>query len=227
MTTGTGIPSTAKVIVGLGAALQLGGAVAVLLLRAGSDGAVSDRLGAVPLAVVYGLPGLVALLARRGRGPLLVAAGIASLVLAVFPFSLHSFVFVPIGIGYLAAYMRWPGRTDGSRATAAALTVPVLVMAAFLVLVVHDDPVCYTEDASGEVTIDRDPGPVTSGSQTIGPDSDVVGGGCSSDTVVWWEAAGSLALSALAIIAALALVRRDGGDVTGRPRDAADARPAW
>lgn len=199
----------ARTAAGTCAVVQLGAVVAVLALGALSDGSIGDRLGAAPLAAVYGLPAVLALLALRGRGPLLLPAGVASLVLAVFPFSLHSFVFGPIGIIYLLAYARWPTHQHaGSRSAVAALVVPLLLVGAFAALIVHDDPICYSKDASGQVTIEPDPGDVMSGTQTIEPGSDVVERGCSSDRVVWWEATVSLALTAAALAAAVLLVPR-------------------
>lgn len=200
------------------AAIQLGAVVAVLVLRALSDGGVGDRLGAIPLAAVYGLPAVLAFLALRGRGPLFLPAGIASLTLAVFPFSLHSFVFGPVGLIYLLTYATWPARPlDGSRSVAVGVGVPLLLVAAFVALVVHDDPICYREDASGEITIDRSPQQPRSGTLTIEPGSDVVARGCSSDTVVWWEAAVSLAFSASALTAAVLLVRPTRSAALRRP----------
>lgn len=197
--------------------VQLGAVVVVLVLGALSDGSVGDRLGAAPLAAVYGLPAVLALLGLRGRGPLLLPAGVASLVLAVFPFSLHSFVFGPIGIIYLIAYARWPTHQHaGSRSAVAALVVPLLLVGAFGALIVHDDPICYSKDASGQVTIENDPGEVMSGTQTVEPGSDVVERGCSSDRVVWWEAAVSLALTVVALAAAMLLV--PGASRSGVPR---------
>ena len=161
-----------------------------------------------PISAVYGLPAVLAVLAVRGRGSLLLAAGTTSLVLAVLPFSLHSFLFGPIGVTYLLVYARWSTRQrDGSRSAAVGVGVPLLLVAAFLVLVVHDDPICYTRHASGEVTIDRDPDQVTSEALTIEAGSDVVERGCFGDTVVWWEAAASLALSASALTTAMLLSR--------------------
>lgn len=198
--------SVARAAVATGAAVQLGAIVVVLIMGVVGDGAVGDRLGVVPLAAVYGLPGVLALLALRRRGPLLLAAGVASLVLAVVPFSLHSFVFGPVGLVYLVAYVRWPAPRHSGRSAAAAVAVPVLLIAAFLSLVWHEDPICYAKDASGEVTIDRNPDDVMSGTQTIEAGSDIVERGCSSDTVVWWEAIMSLALSGVALGAAIHLV---------------------
>lgn len=201
--TDVGSPAHApRIAVAIGAVAQLGGVVAILVLRLLADGAVGDRLGAVPLAAVYGLPAVLAAAAFRRRPALLLPAGIASLVLAVFPFSLHSFLFGPVGFTYLIAYPRWPSPRNGNQAAAVAVVVPLLLVLAFAALVWHDDPICYARTASGDVTIDRDPGPITSGSQTIEADSDVVETGCSSDTVVWWEALTSLTLTGGALAAA-------------------------
>ncbi|MDP8928196.1 MAG: hypothetical protein M3O70_06370 [Actinomycetota bacterium] len=203
------------------AAIQLGALMVLLRLGVLSDHVLSDRLKAVPLVAVYGLPSLLAILALRGRDPLLLAAGVASLALAVFPFSLHSFVFGPVGLIYLLLYayllISAKGRTHRhsvSRSAVAALVVPLLLVSGFFASAVHDDPVCYTKRASGEITINRDP--VASGEVTINRDrggmsgtitGDVVERGCSSDTVVWWEAATSIALSAAALTTALLLIR--------------------
>ncbi|MQB01921.1 MAG: hypothetical protein GEU78_16885 [Actinobacteria bacterium] len=191
-----------KIAVATSAVVQFGVVVAVLVLRLLADGAVGDRLGALPLAAIYGVPAMLAALAFRRRPPLLLAAGIASLVLAIFPFSLHSFVFGPVGLIYLIAYPSWSTPQHGNRAAAVAVIVPLLLLLAFVALIWHDDPTCYSRNASGDVTIDRDPGPITSGSQTIEADSDIVETGCSSDTVVWWEALTSLTLTGGALAAA-------------------------
>jgi hypothetical protein len=198
--------------------VQLGGVVTVLVLRLLADDVVGDRLGVLPLAAVYGLPAVLAATAFRRRPALLLAAGIASLVLAVFPFSLHSFVFGPVGLVYLITYPSWPRPRQGNRAAAVVVVVPVLLVLAFVALIWHDDPICYSRDVSGDVTIDRDPGPVTSGSQTIEADSDVVETGCSSDTVVWWEALTSLALSSAALAAAVSLTAPGDRRATARAK---------
>lgn len=88
------------------------------------------------------------------------------------------------------------------------MIVPLLLLFAFVALLWHEDPICYARHASGEVTIDRDPGSITSGTETIEPRSGIVERGCSSDTVVWWEAATSLALSGGSLAAATYLTRR-------------------
>lgn len=222
-TEGTGnddaLGRAAKAAVATSAAVQLGAVVVVLLLGVVlGDGTVGDRLRAVPLAAVYGLPGVLALLALRRRPPLLLAAGTTTLVLAVFPFSLHSFVFGPVGLVYLIAYTRWPAPQRAKQSAAAGAVVPLLLLAGFVALVWHEDPTCYTKHRSGEITLDRDPGSTMSGAKTIEAGAGIVEQGCSSDSVVWWEAMTSLALSGAALAAALYL-----SDPS--PRDRGDARP--
>jgi hypothetical protein len=76
-------------------------------------------------------------------------------------------------------------------------------LAALAVQFLHEDPACYVRHASGEVIVDRNAGDVMTGSQSIAAGSDVVERGCTSDTVVGWEAAGSVALSGLAVVTGL------------------------
>lgn len=191
-----------------GAVLQLAGVGAVLVLRLVNGDAVDSGLGIVAMAAVYGLPGVFALLGLRRRWPLLLAAGIASLVLAVVPFSLHSFVFGPVGVAYLVACGLWPGPRPGPGRTAAvAAVVPALLLVAFVALLWHDDPMCYERHTDGTVVVHRDAESLTSGTETIESDSDVVERGCSSDSIVWWEAATSLALAAAALGVGVGLTR--------------------
>lgn len=49
---------------------------------------------------------MLAIAGLRGRTPLLLAATIAAGMLAIFPFSLHSFVLGPAAVVYGAAYAR-------------------------------------------------------------------------------------------------------------------------
>lgn len=195
---------------GVAAVIHLGAVVGLLVLGAVSHGGLTpDPLGPLPIAAVYGLPAVIALAALRGRAPLLLAAGTATVILAVFPFSLHSFVLGPVGIVYVIAYGRSPSRkSGGARAAVVVLGFPLLLVAGFLVAILHDDPACWTRHRSGEVTVDRDPAEPF-GSGTLGPGTEVVEHGCTSDTVVWWEATASLGLSAAAIVLALRLVPRD------------------
>lgn len=189
----------------IAAGAQIVGVVALVTLGLASDGPLVDPMRPLPVAAVYLSPAVLAL--ARGRGPLLLAAAMTALVLAIFPFSVHSFVLGPIGLVYLAAYAQLPARQRvGPRVVTAVAVCPLLASAALVALLLHDDPACYTHYASGEVTVDRSPDSVTSGHVIAPADSDIVGGGCTSDTVVWWEAAGSLALSTAAVMSGLRLV---------------------
>lgn len=204
--TGTGrrVARTATLVA---AGVQVAAVVALVAFGIAEDGpVVVDWLHPVPIVAIYVLPAVLAVMAVRGRSALLLVAAVTALVLAVFPFSLQSFFLGPVGLVYLASY---PGLPRGSRGSArglvAAAVCPLLAVAALLVLFLQDDPACYTQRASGEVTVDRNPSDVTSG-HVIPAESNIVSRGCTSDTVVWWEAAGSLALSAAAVTAALKLV---------------------
>jgi len=176
-------------------------AVAAYLAVMAASGPDPDRLRPVPIAVAYAVPAVLALAGLRGRVPLLLAAAIAAGVLAVFPFSVHSFVLAPAAVVYAVAFGRLNTPRHGRGAALAAVACPLLLVAAFLVLLVQDHPACYEELETGEVVVDRDPGDITS--RSIGPDSDVVVAGCTSDTVVWWEAAASLALSGAGVATGL------------------------
>lgn len=202
--------SGVTIAVTVAAGLQLLGVVAVVVLRL-LDADPGDSLpGVVAMAAVYGLPGVLALLGLRRRWPLLLAAGIASLVLAVLPVSVHTFVFAPAGVVHLVACALWkaPPHGTGRTATVAAV-VPTLLVAAFVALLWHEDPICWERHADGSVVVHRDVESVTSGSGSSEADSEVVESGCSSDTVVWWEAATSLALAGVALGVGVGLSRPD------------------
>lgn len=184
-------------------------AVAVYLGVMAASGPDVDGLRAVPIAAVFAAPAVLALAGLRGRAPLLLAATIAAGVLAVFPFSLHSFVLAPAAIVYALAYARLSTSRHHRRAMLAVIGCPVALVAAFVVPILQEHPVCYEELETGELIVDRDPGATLSGSRVIGPDSDVVAAGCSSDIVVWWEATASLGLTSAAIVAGLLLVPDD------------------
>lgn len=163
------------------------------------------------LTALYLVPAVLAVLAVRARPSLLLAAGSTSVVLALAGFSLHSFVFLPVAVVYVVAHSQGEHRTGWTRLVP-VLLCPPLVVAALAVLFLHDDPACYTRRASGDVTIDRSPGDVTTGSRggtghavrsSIADGPDVAGRGCTSDTVVGWEAAASVALSGLALATGL------------------------
>lgn len=191
------------------AALGQLAAVVVYLGVMAASGADVDGLGAVPIAAVFAAPAVLALAGLRGRAPLLLAATIDAAVLAVFPFSLHSFVLAPAAVVYALAYARLSTSRQRRRAMLAVAGCPALLMAAFVVLILQEHPACYEELETGELVVDGDPGDTLSGGRVIGPDSDVVATGCTSDIIVWLEATASLALTSAAIVAGLLLVPND------------------
>ena len=189
----------------------------------------AEWLGGAAMAVFYALPGVLAVLSRW-RGPGLLAAGAALGFLSIpTSMSITPLLLVPstlLAVAYVQR--RWPARPRVPTAVLVLVTL-VLGAAAFLSLLVHPDPYCwsYTEDASGRRTYRAEPvpGPTDQGGfhQSAPPRGSVVatGSGCSSDTVTGPEATLSLALSASAVVAAAVL----GGPKTasGRRRSARQA----
>lgn len=83
------------------------GAIAVYVAQGlvASD-PVLDPLRPIPIAAMYAAPALLAAAGLRGRHPLLLIAAIAAGILAVVPFSLHSFVLAPLGLIWLFCPIR-------------------------------------------------------------------------------------------------------------------------
>lgn len=187
------------------AVVQAATVVTIVGIGAVSDGLHLDPWRPVAVATLYLVPAALAALALRARPSLLLAAAVTSLVLAMVGFSLHSFVFLPVAVVYAVAHSRLEEEGSGKARLAPVLLCPPLALGALALLFLHEDSACYTRHASGEVTVDRDVGDVTSGHEVVPAGSDVVESGCTSDTVVGWEAAGSVALSALALVAAVGL----------------------
>lgn len=174
-----------------------------------SNDPLSDPLSSVTMAAIYGAPAMLALMALHDRRPLLAAAAVTALLLAVVPFSLHSFVLGPLGIIYLATYFTSSvPRTATGRTVSAVLLCPALVMTAFIGSLLHQDPLCYSQSSTGTVTYERPASMPTSG--TLDPDT-AVAEGCTSNAVVWWEATAGLAVTTAAITAASALTKSPGG----------------
>lgn len=200
--------SVARRTTAVAVVLHLSG-VAVLVvagMRSGAPPGV-DPLRPIPIAVLYAVPASLAVLGLRGRSPLLLVAGISSFVLALLPFSFHSFVLGPVGLVY--AISSWPLRGASgspSRTLAAAVICPLLLVGALAALFIVDASACYSRLDSGEVIIDRSVDRPMSGVQTIEDGSGVASGGCSSGIVTAWEALASLALSGTAMLAAFVFV---------------------
>lgn len=194
-------PRTATLVA---AGVQAAAVVAVVGVGVGPEGLQLDPWRPVAITVLYLVPAVLAVLALRARPSLLLAAAATSVALALAGFSVHSFVFLPVAIVYVVAYSRGEQRRGRTRLVP-VLLCPLLGVAALAVLFLHEDPACYARQASGDVAIDRSPGDVMTGSLSIAAGSDVVERGCTSDTVVGWEAAGSVALSGLAVVTGLGL----------------------
>lgn len=204
---GSGVGTRQVALVAAG--VQAAAVVAVVLAGASSQPVQLDPWRPVASVVLYLVPPVLAVLGVRGRPWLLLPAAATSVVLAVIGFSLHSLVFLPVAAVYVVADRRIGQRPTTVRVAPLLLCPALVLVGALAVQFLHDDPACWTRDGSGEVIVDRNPGDITSGSRSIGADSDVVASGCTSDTVVAWEVAGGVALSGLAIATGLG---------SGRPR---------
>ena len=184
----------------LGLLLAVGSAV---VLHQGSA-APERRWGIVAFPLVWAAPALLGLLARR-RPVLLVPAAALGAVLSVLSLSgVTLLLLVPAGLHAAAAArgsLRWPGPGR----TAVLLALPVLGLAAFVVLFVHQDPMCWEvvrEPGGAEVerALPDAACASSSGTITLAPSSGVVGGGSTSDVVV----AGEALVSGVIVLATLA-----------------------
>jgi hypothetical protein len=190
----TEIPFTERLI----SALILMAAAAIGVIRFfGAKGELPVERVAASLAVVAILatPALFTRLAV-GRPPLLLAAGIGLLPVALLPLITCPLVLPALALIVLFArrgpWVRPPGIRHPALRTGAAVAVTVIGLPlAVLALAVHDDPRSWAiGDASNPAS--------TSGS------------GSTSDITTLAESLGSLAIVALTVFAALAFVPRGG-----------------
>jgi hypothetical protein len=160
------------------AVLALAAVIGVTRFAGGTpvERGVEGALGAFALAAVLSGPGALALLARRDRPALLLAAGLLLVPLSMvsmagvtLPLLIPAFVF-------LMAYVRVRPVAPSPRLPAEVVTAAVigLVVIALLALLVHQDPRSYTTS---------------------------IGGGSTSDVITVAEAFASLALVAAALAA--------------------------
>lgn len=179
-------PATAGTVLGL--LLAVGGAVVLAV-----DATPPERWwGALSFPLVWATPAVLALLARR-RPALLVPAALLAGGLAVLSLSGVTLVLlVPAGL-WLAALRRgglpWPGPAR----TAVLVALPLVGLAAFGALLVHEDPVCWdvVRTPGGDEAYRVRPGAtcaVSTGVATATAGGSVVGGGSTSDVVVAGEA---------------------------------------
>lgn len=162
-----------------------------------------DPLRPVALGVLLLVPSIVAVVATvRAHPPLLLVAAVTSATLALVPLSAHSLVFLGAGVAHVVAASR--GWRPGDRLRLLpAIACPLLAVAALGVQVGHADAACYARLTTGEVLVDRSVGDVSSGFEVEPAGSQVAERGCTGDTVVAWEAAASVALSAAAVAVTL------------------------
>lgn len=161
----------------LGTLVVLGGlALSGVRFAGGSppEQGLEGALGSLALGAIVAAPGVMALLAARGRPALLLPAGIVLIPLSFLSFALVTLPLLIPAVLFLDAYGRRSARAPKPRGTRAgtALVVMILLVAAVVVLLAHQDPRSYTT---------------------------ATGGGSVSDVITYLEAMGALALSAAAV----------------------------
>ena len=205
---------TRPVRIGVFVAYGLAAALFALLLADGEFPLSLKIEGAVASAAVVATPPTLALLSSR-RPMLLLAAGVAS-VSTLLGLSILGIPMVIVGIVWVINYQKSNQGASATRAIAMAAVAWVLTVGAFVVLFLHVDPVCFetlTDGTTREIApIDEagwvwEVGSSSSGSQTIG--TDVASSACSSDTIVFEEAAVSLTLVLMAVAVAWRLAQAE------------------
>lgn len=209
MTTFRRIKRSRRIVAG-SAGLVTATAAITLALGVLPEGGPGILQGVATLAAIA-LPAVFALLSLDGRPSLLVGAVMAALVSGVLSLVLlPAWLVVAIIWGWVAkarprpvAEPRWAW--FGRPLLAAAVAVPIVLMFS------HLDPVCTIDYADGRVEqIDAATRGYTTGwrlgagSTFTSSDSgsDITAETCSSDTVVWWEAALSLLATSGIVVAA-------------------------
>lgn len=165
-------------------------AVVVVAANAGIGHARLDgEWAVVQILGVYAAPAVVAVLAAALQRPAMaLIAATATLGLALFPFSLHSFVLIPVAMAYLVAFFVTPHQQPRARDVILAGVAPGVAIAAVWVAQLRPDPRCF----------EAAPAPA------VGVISE-----CTSNAVVASETGAALMLAALLVIASVALTRRD------------------
>ena len=135
-----------RTLVALAVAVGLLSGALVYVLRPADDAPRSSEwVGDLALSVWYTLPALVALLALRGRPVLLgAAAGLSALAGSSSLSSIAVLLWVP-GLLYLMAYERVrPAPPARVRAGLVVIATVALGVLAFVVLLIHQSPQCFT-----------------------------------------------------------------------------------
>jgi hypothetical protein len=115
----------------------------------------AEWFGNVALAFAYATPSFLALAGLRHRRVLLLAAGLLAAVLSFTAFSGISLVLLIPAASFFIGYGR-AGEGRGGSATRRALAVPVTVilgLAAFLVLFLHQDPLCWSDGCTSDTIV--------------------------------------------------------------------------
>lgn len=168
---------------------------------------VAETLGGVALASIYAVPALLIVMAHKRRPVLLTSASAIGMLLIATSMSITPLLIVPAVLLFSTA----PPRRDHPLAPAGVVigVTVACTAAAFVVLLSWSTATCWTEsiDASGHHSYHATPaGPTgTMGIELHGPTE--VGGGCTDRAVTTEGALTSLALSALALLAAWNLAR--------------------
>ena len=209
----TGAPPRGTAIAAVVSALVFGAGLGALrFVNQGPVERSAQTVGDLAFAVVFLAPGLLGLLAlRRGRA-LLLAAGALELALGLL--SLLSLVglvlFVPMALFFAAGGRSAEDGVGATRTAAAVVTAVVLGLASFFALFRYDDPVCWAAMRNGsEVRLDPGRfvhGTSISGTERVAVTPGMVESGCSSDSISRTEAATSMTLTVVMLLAAWTLV---------------------
>lgn len=190
------------------------GVGSIPLLDRGGPSLDEDWLRGLGLVGILLIPPVLAAVGLRWPGALL-PAGLVSIPMCLMSFSFILFPLLVPATLYLVAYgdAQVTYKARGSAPLVAVLTV-ALLFAAFFSLFLHEDPYCYeTVQRKDGSTIEREIDSSAGHSGTSfgyesvehGGRRQVVGSGCSNDSVTGAEAATSLGLVALAGFSAVFL----------------------
>ena len=191
------------------AAMFIGFSFIVLAVGVGDDDylPVGRRvLGSLSLAALYAAPGVLGLLATRGRPALLAAGGVLGLVLIPTSMSITPLLVVPSVMMVVAWGPVAPSPVASPRlptVVTVAFTAALGAIAFLIGIAGGDDAVCWswTEDAAGHRVYHLEPvGPWaanSAGGSLTGVPGTSAGGGCTSDTITTAEAWGRLGLTVL------------------------------
>ena len=187
------------------------GVGSIPLLDRGGPSLDEDWLRGLGLIGILLIPPVLAAVGLRWPGALL-PAGVVSIPMCLMSFSFILFPLLIPAMLYLVAYgdaqVTYKARVPAP--LVAALTV-ALLFGAFFSLFLHDDPYCYEivqrKDGSTferEVASSARQGGTSFGHESLGHGGgrQVIGSGCSSDSVTGTEAATSLGLVLIAGVSA-------------------------